>query len=616
MGHDDMELKERGHWQGKLDFILSLIGFSVGLGNVWRFPYLCYKNGGGAFLIPYFICLVVAGIPLLMLELALGQFMSQGGITSWNIIPGWKGIGIASIVIVNWLNYYYNIILAWDLYYMGLSFQSRLPWSHCNNTFNTENCLDPDWIYKNNNETQPFACGVLPVENATTKNLKQVCLNGVLRSLSEFTPASEEFFERNILQQNRSDGLHNMGGVNWQLAICLIVAWITIYLIICKGVKSSGKVVYFTALFPYVLLTILLVRAVTLENAIEGLTFYLKPDLSRLNDGKVWLDAATQIFFSYSIGLGTMQALTSYSRYHSNFFRDGLIFVCFNSGTSIYAGVVIFAVLGFMAGQQGVAVQDVANGGPGLAFVAYPEAVTQMPIPQLWAVLFFFMILLLGIDSEFVGVEGFVTAVVDTWPRFFMRGYRREIFAFFYCAFSCCVGISMTCYGGIYVFQLFDSYAASGSALLWIAMFESSAIAYFYGGGRFLTDMNSMLQFREGGCNFLWKIWEWYLLVCWYALTPLFALAVFIFSFVGYENISYQGYQYPWWGVVIGWGMALSSMLTPFLYFIYSFMTADGDLSERWHALLTPRIPQRDGDGEVLMNMHTMGDKMDNGNVI
>ena len=112
-----------------------------------------------------------------------------------DVFPTTTGVGLASIIIDNWLVYYYIIILAWDLYYMGLSFQSQLPWSHCNNTFNTENCLDPNWIYGKDNATQPFACGVLPMENATTKNLKQVCLSGVLRNLSDFTPATEEFLE-------------------------------------------------------------------------------------------------------------------------------------------------------------------------------------------------------------------------------------------------------------------------------------------------------------------------------------------------------------------------------------------------------------------------------------
>ncbi|XP_072051572.1 sodium- and chloride-dependent taurine transporter-like [Amphiura filiformis] len=470
-------LKERGQWVGRFDFIFSLIGFSVGLGNVWRFPYLCYKNGGGAFLLPYLICLAVGGIPVLLVELGLGQFMSQGGITCWNLLPGWRGIGIASIIVVGWLNCYYNVILAWDIYYMCLSFANRLPWSHCNNDFNTDMCLEPEWIYGNTNATSLQACGV----DGTADFRKQVCLNGTLRNLSDFTPAVEEFWERKLLKVHLSSGIDDMGGINWQLMLSLIIAWIIVFFIICKGVKSSGKVVYFTALFPYIIMTCILIRAVTLENAVEGIRFYMRPDTSRLADGQVWLDAATQIFFSYSIGVGTMTGLSSYNKQHHNVLRDGLLFACVNSGTSFYSGFVIFAVLGFMAGKQDVGVGEVAKGGPGLAFIAYPEAVAQMPLPQLWAVLFFIMVLLLGIDSQFCQCEGFITAITDTWPNVFRKGHRREMFVAAYCSISCLVGISMTTYGGIYLVQLFDYYSASGSALLWIAFFETIAISYFYG---------------------------------------------------------------------------------------------------------------------------------------
>ncbi|XP_072026675.1 sodium- and chloride-dependent taurine transporter-like [Amphiura filiformis] len=561
-------LNERGHWVGRLDFIFSLIGLSVGLGNVWRFPYLCYKNGGGAFLIPYLICLAVGGIPVLLLELGLGQFTSQGGITCWNILHGWQGIGIAGIIVLSWLNCYYNVILAWAIYYIGLSFAKPLPWSHCNNEFNTEKCLEPEWIYGNANSTSLETCDV----NQTGKELKQVCLNGTLTNLSDFTPAVEEFWERKILQVHLSSGIDDVGTINWQLMISLIVAWIIVFLIICKGVKSSGKVVYFTATFPYVIITIILIRAVTLENAFEGIRFYMRPDISRLLDGQVWLDAATQIFFSYSIGHGAMLSLSSYNKNKNNCIRDGLLFACVNSGTSLYSGFVIFAILGFMAGQQNVGVGEVAKGGPGLAFIAYPEAVAQMPLPQLWAVLFFITILLLGIDSQFCQCEGFITAIADTWPRVFRKGHRREIFVAIYCFVSCCIGMSMITHGGIYLMQLFDYYSASGTALLWIAFFEVMAITYFYGGNRFIGNLKLMLTIDTNYPK-IWRILEKYLQICWFVLTPVSIAVMFIFSLITHERLTYQGYVYPWWGYGIGWFMALSSMVMIPLFFVISFLS-------------------------------------------
>ncbi|XP_041467918.1 sodium- and chloride-dependent GABA transporter 2-like isoform X1 [Lytechinus variegatus] len=571
------KLKSRGTWTGRLDFVLALIGFSVGLGNVWRFPYLCYKNGGGAFLIPYFICLFIGGIPLLILEIGLGQYTNQGGITAWNISPIFKGIGLASVVILLFLNTYYIIIMAWSFYYMFMSFTSVLPWSHCDNVWNTPCCYVPGAINETNEMTTQL---MTTVDGMTTQNVTQ-CANESLR-----TTATVEFWERKVLQIHLSDGIHDLGGMNWQLLLCLILSWVLIYLCICKGVKSSGKVVYFTATFPYVLLTILLIRAVTLDDAIDGIYFYLKPDIRRLGDSQVWMDAATQIFFSYSIGLGTMAALGSYNKFNVNFVRDAVIFACTNSGTSLYSGFVIFSVLGFMAGRQGVEVEDVATSGPGLVFIAYPEGISQMPIAPLWAILFFFMLIILGIDSQFVGVEGLVTAFIDLFPNYLLKGSRREYFAFFTCLFFCIAGLPMVTYGGMYVFQLFDNYSASGSALLFVSFFESVAIGWVYGADRFIGNFRTMNDFKGLFCC------GQYLKITWLITTPCFAMAIFIFSLVKYTPLKYNDvYVYPWWGYMLGWMMAVSSMICPPSYFCYQLIfNSKGSLKERWTLLTTPRL--------------------------
>ncbi|OXB59791.1 hypothetical protein ASZ78_012103, partial [Callipepla squamata] len=132
------EMEERGQWSSKVEFVLSVAGEIIGLGNVWRFPYLCYKNGGGAFLIPYLIFLFTCGIPLFLLETALGQYTSQGGVTAWRkICPIFEGIGYSSQVIEIYLNIYYIIILSWALFYLFSSFTTVLPWASCNNPWNS-----------------------------------------------------------------------------------------------------------------------------------------------------------------------------------------------------------------------------------------------------------------------------------------------------------------------------------------------------------------------------------------------------------------------------------------------------------------------------------------------
>ena len=136
---DNNEPVERGTWSGKLEFLLSCLGYAVGLGNVWRFPYLCFKNGGGSFLIPYFIMLIVIGIPAFLMELHIGQYSAMGPTTVYsNLSPLFKGMGFANIFAQCFICVYYNIIIAWTIYYLFASFTTDLPWQHCSNDYNDQ----------------------------------------------------------------------------------------------------------------------------------------------------------------------------------------------------------------------------------------------------------------------------------------------------------------------------------------------------------------------------------------------------------------------------------------------------------------------------------------------
>ncbi|KAI4873391.1 hypothetical protein NFI96_012317 [Prochilodus magdalenae] len=549
---------QREKWASKLDFLLSVAGGFVGLGNVWRFPYLCYKNGGGAFLIPYFIFLFGGGLPVFFLEVALGQFTSEGGITCWEkLCPIFTEtttntrIGYASIVIVSLLNIYYIVILAWGLYYLLQCFQRELPWARCRHSWNTPNCVE-DTIRKN----------------------KTLWLSA---NATNFTSPVTEFWERNVL--SLSSGIDEVGELKWDLALCLLAVWVICFFCIWKGVKSTGKVVYFTATFPFLMLIILLVRGVTLPGAAEGIKFYLYPDLSRLQDPEVWIDAGTQIFFSYAICLGAMTSLGSYNKYKYNCYRDCLLLGGLNSGTSFVSGFAIFSVLGFMAQEQGVAIADVAESGPGLAFIAYPKAVTMMPLPTFWAILFFIMLLLLGLDSQFVEVEGQITSLVDLYPSLLRKGYRREIFIAVICVISYLVGLTMVTKGGMYVFQLFDYYAASGVCLLWVAFFECVAVAWVYGADNFYDAIEDMIGYRPNG----WMKWSWTL------ITPVLCVGCFVFSLVKYKPLTYNKmYEYPDWSIGVGWSLALASMICIPMVVVIKIIQSDGSLIERIKAVAAP----------------------------
>ncbi|KAM9326887.1 sodium- and chloride-dependent creatine transporter 1-like [Gastrophryne carolinensis] len=563
MGPVKIPIPERETWTRQMDFIMSCVGFAVGLGNVWRFPYLCYKNGGGVFLIPYLLIVFVGGIPVFFLEIALGQFMKQGGIAAWNIAPLFKGLGFASMVIVFFCNTYYIMILVWGLYYLVHSFTNTLPWATCGNTWNSKECTEVFLLDQCSNLTSASATGT--AYNASCDAL-----------LNKRSPVIE-FWENKVLQI--SSGLNEPGQLNWQMILCLLATWIIVYFCIWKGVKSTGKVVYFTALFPYVVLIVLLAHGVTLPGALDGIVYYLKPNWSKLAEAQVWIDAGTQIFFSYAIGLGALTALGSYNRFHNNCYRDAYILAVINSSTSFFSGFVVFSVLGFMASEQGVDISKVAESGPGLAFIAYPKAVTLMPFAPIWAALFFFMLLVLGLDSQFVGVEGFITGIMDLFPHPINGFVRREVIAALCCLLCFIIDLSMVTEGGMYVFQLFDYYSASGITLLWQAFWECVVIAWVYGADRFMDDVARMIGYRP------LPYMKW----CWAVITPLVCVGIFVFHVINYKPLTYnKTYVYPWWGEAIGWGLALASMLCIPLTVLCKLLRSKGSLQERWRHLTTP----------------------------
>uniref|UniRef100_A0A674EW85 Transporter n=1 Tax=Salmo trutta TaxID=8032 RepID=A0A674EW85_SALTR len=515
---------EREQWTRQMDFIMSCVGFAVGLGNVWRFPYLCYKNGGGVFLIPYLIIGVVGGIPIFFLEIALGQFMKAGSINVWNIAPLFKGLGYASMVIVFFCNTYYIMVLAWAFYYFIKSFNATLPWSTCDNPWNTPSCIE---IFHHED------CLNGTIGNTTYGNM-------TCEELADGRSPIIEFWENKVL--NISQGLDYPGSINWELLLCLAAVWVMVYFCVWKGVKSTGKIVYFTATFPYVVLIILLVRGVTLPGAYDGIMYYIKPDWSKLGEAQVWIDAGTQIFFSYAIGLGALTALGSYNRFNNDCYKDAFMLALINSGTSFFAGFVVFAILGFMANEQGVDISQVAETGPGLAFIAYPKAVTLMPMPPVWAALFFFMLLVLGLDSQ-------VGATLHYWTQH-LNGFVLVV----------CTGYTWY--------------------IPYTSICSCACHPFLDSADRFMDDIARMIGYRP----FPWMKW------CWSFITPCVCMGIFLFHLFNYKPLTYNNtYVYPWWGEVIGWCMALMSMLCIPVSVLYKLCRATGTFKERWEKLTKPQ---------------------------
>lgn len=274
--------------------------------------------------------------------------------------------------------------------------------------------------------------------------------------------------------------------------------------------------------------------------------------------------------------------------------RDSIALCFLNSATSFVAGFVVFSILGFMSQEQGIPISEVAESGPGLAFIAFPKAVTMMPLSQLWSCLFFIMLLFLGLDSQFVCMECLVTASMDMFPQQLRKSGRRELLILAISVLCYLMGLLLVTEGGMYIFQLFDYYASSGICLLFLSLFEVICIGWVYGADRFYDNVEDMIGYRP------WPLVK----ISWLFLTPGLCLATFFFSLSKYTPLKYNNvYMYPSWGYSIGWLLAFSSMACVPLFIIITFLKTQGSFKKRLRRLITPdpslpqpgRRPPQDG---------------------
>jgi len=353
-----------------------------------------------------------------------------------------------------------------------------------------------------------------------------------------------------------SGGIDDLGAPQWPLVLCIGAVYCLLYISLFKGVKSSGKVVWITATMPYVVLTILLVRGLMLEGAVDGIRYYLHVDWDRLRDTGVWIDAAIQIFYSVGAGFGVHLAYASYNKFHNNCYRDCLVTSAVNSCTSFFSGFVIFTYLGYMAHSQNKDIEAVADQGPGLVFEVYPQAVATLPGSQFWSVIFFFMLIMLGMDSAMGGLECVITGLMDEYQDAFRRrGISREMFTGFVVFSSYIVAITCVTPGGIYIFSLLENYAA-GLSLLTTVFFEAVAVSWVYGLNNFSDDVFSMLGHRPG---LYWRI-------TWKFISPTFLAFIIILQMTDvseFKTEKYDGtiYTYPAWAHWTGRVLAASTIM-------------------------------------------------------
>ncbi|KAJ7991967.1 hypothetical protein DPEC_G00289340 [Dallia pectoralis] len=524
------EARDRPKWDNKAQYILTCVGFCIGLGNVWRFPYLCQSHGGGAFMIPFLILLVLEGTPLLFLEFAVGQRLRCGSVGVWRSInPYLTGVGVASMFVSFLVGLYYNTIMAWIMWYLFNSFQDPLPWSQC------------------------------PVNNNRT---------GLMSECLDSSPV-DYFWYRTTL--NTSGAIDDPGGLQWWLVLCSVCAWTTLCTCCVRGIESTGKAVYITSTLPYLVLTIFLVRGLTLKGSLDGIIFLFTPDVNELLNPSTWLDAGAQVFYSFGLAWGGLISFSSYNPVDNNCEMDAVILSVITGCTSVYAATVIYSILGFRATEQfdhcingnilvllnefalpdgsitDLNYQEVLQKlnstapdiiqkldlqtcdlqkllsegveGTGLAFIVFTEAITKMPISPLWSVLFFIMLFCLGLSTMFGIIEGVVVPLQDL--SFLPKHWPKEMFTVLTCLVSFILALLFSQQSGNYWLALFDNFAGS-IPLLTIGFFEMVAVVYIYGIDRFNEDIEFMIGRRP---NLFWQ-------VTWRFISPLIILAIFLFYLV------------------------------------------------------------------------------------
>ena len=348
-----------------------------------------------------------------------------------------------------------------------------------------------------------------------------------LNSTDLCTFSTEAYARKEVLGLCDTISWSNFGGLQWELVGCLFAAWLVVCLIILGGVKSSGKVVYFTVAYTYVVLVITFAWAVYQDpdGAWSGIKSYLSSDAAKLGEIDTWYEAATQVVYSLSLALGGIVALSSYNRSSGKCQRDVIIIAAIDTATSLFAGLVVFTFLGCMAHAVDIEVAQVAekiSQSSRLVFVIFPKALAGMAVPQLWSTLFFVMVITLSIDTMVVFVQTVTITVLDHFSWY--RGYKRLLVAGGTCLLGFLCGLSMVAQGGFFMFELFDASAAT-LGLLVFAFLEVSFTAWQYGTENFVRNLEEMGDKLSAAAR-------WYYTLCWHAFTPLTLGAVTVFKLI------------------------------------------------------------------------------------
>jgi NSS family neurotransmitter:Na+ symporter len=479
----------REQWNSQLGFVFAAAGSAVGLGNIWRFSYMAYNYGGGAFLIPYIIALLSAGIPLLILEITLGhERMGSAPLAFAKINKNWEWVGWWAVIFVMFgIVLYYAVIIAWCLNFFFLSFY--LGWGD-----------DPN-----------------------------------------------KFFFHNFLAISKSPS--ELGHIRMPILLALSVVWLLNWGIVFRGVRRGIErinKIFMPLLF--FLTMILVLWSLSLDGSMTGLKAYLKPDFSKLFNVAVWIDAYSQVFFSLSLGFGIIIAYASYLPRKANITKNAILTVFIDSGYAIFAGIAVFSVLGFMATSEGKSVSEVVSQSIGLAFVAYPKAVSLIPGGNIFGSIFFFCLFLAGLSSSISIIEAFISAAIDKF------GFKREPLITLVTFIGFCSSIIFTTQAGLLWLDIADHFITH-YGLIVVGIAECLLVGWLFNIKILREHINSISTIKVG--------YGWDILIKYFV--PFVLGVILLGDLCGEIRQPYGGYS--WTALVlIGWNWILLTIIVAFLF--------------------------------------------------
>lgn len=483
---ESLQAPPREQWSGQLGFLMAAIGSAIGLGNIWRFPGVAYANGGGAFIVPYVIALLAAGLPILFLDYALGhRFRGSPPAVFRRLSTKMEWLGWFQVFICFVIMTYYAVVVAWSLRYMLFSFTTA--WG---------------------DDAAGFFQHYIGVDR--------------LGSETGYSPA-----------------------IIMGVAIPLLLVWafglVVIALGVSDGLEKANKV--FLPLLV-IMFAALVVRALLLPGAGEGLNALFTPKWSALLDYKVWMAALGQIFFSLSVGFGIMLTYASYlQRRRSNLVGTGLVAGFANSSFELLAGIGVFATLGFMADAQGTSVDKLENiAGPSLSFITFPTVITEMPGGAIFGVLFFASFAMAGLTS-FISIIQVAAAGVG--EKFGLSPKKASLVVGMPAAFLSFILFATS--SGLPDLDVVDTFI-NNIGVIASAIIMCVAVAWVLRRTRLLQDhLNAVSESRMVG---LW----WRVLVG--GIVPVLLGYMFFQNLWAYVTQGYETYS-SGFVMVFGWGMLL-----------------------------------------------------------